>query len=90
LEEELEHAHDHHLIALSCRPPTLTWRNRHALHAGTRINTGAAAALHATTAAGIELLPTRIPMHVDRDSPHWHSGPSRPSTAAPPGDPPPF
>jgi hypothetical protein len=91
LEEELEHAHDHHLIHLSCRPPTLTWRTRHALQAGTRIGTtGAAAALHATTAAGIELLPTRIPMQVDRDSPHWHGPPNRRTPPSPPDDPPPF
>jgi hypothetical protein len=91
LEEELEHRHDHHLIALACRPANLTWHTRHALRTGTRVNTTRTAAqLQATTRAGIQLIHPRRPMLLDLDNPHQghrQKGP-HPATARAEDDPP--
>jgi hypothetical protein len=92
LEDDLEHLHDHHLITLACRPTTATWRTRKALQTGSRINTNhAAAQLHTTTRAGIQLIAPRRAMELDPHGSHQdHSPHGRTSSTAGPEDDPPF
>jgi predicted glycoside hydrolase/deacetylase ChbG (UPF0249 family) len=85
LEDDLEHLHDHHLITVACRPTVATWRTRKAQQTGSRINTNhAAAQLHTTTRAGIQILTTPRPMQLDPD----HHQDHRPNSPAPEDDPP--
>jgi hypothetical protein len=92
LEDDLDHLHDHHLITLTCRPTTATWRTRKALHTGSRITTNhTAAQLHTTTRAGIQLLTTPRPMQLDPDDYQRGHVLSQPTPARPSHDePPPF
>jgi hypothetical protein len=92
LEDDLDHLHDHHLITLTCRPTTATWRTRKALHTGSRITTNhTAAQLHTTTRAGIQLLTTPQPMQLDPDDYQRGHLLSQPRPARPSHDePPPF